>query len=113
MPGQPPQGVAPPAPPGHAGARCKDQAWSPKCAFWADERGGTARARARAQTGSLAPQAHVYSLGATLRAALEYVAEPAPRLSRDLEALLGQMQAEDPAHRPDLEVTGSRPLSLP
>lgn len=71
------------------------------------------RARARAQTGSLAPQAHVYSLGATLRAALEYVAEPAPRLSRDLEALLGQMQAEDPAHRPDLEVTGSRPLSLP
>lgn len=69
--------------------------------------------RARAQTGSLAPQAHVYSLGATLRAALEYVAEPAPRLSRDLEALLGQMQAEDPADRPDLEVTGSRPLSLP
>ncbi|XP_036079397.1 kinase non-catalytic C-lobe domain-containing protein 1 isoform X1 [Rousettus aegyptiacus] len=48
-------------------------------------------------------EAHVYSLGATLRAALEYVAEPAPRLSRDLEALLGQMQAEDPAHRPDLE----------
>ncbi|ELK11790.1 Protein very KIND [Pteropus alecto] len=48
-------------------------------------------------------EAHVYSLGATLRAALEYVAEPEPRLSRDLEALLGQMQAEDPADRPDLE----------
>lgn len=51
------------------------------------------------------PQAHIYSLGATLKAALEYVAEPEPRLSRDLEALLDQMQAEDPRDRPDLEVT--------
>ncbi|XP_023492331.1 kinase non-catalytic C-lobe domain-containing protein 1 isoform X4 [Equus przewalskii] len=50
-------------------------------------------------------EAHIYSLGATLKAALEYVAEPEPepRLSRDLEVLLGQMQAEDPGDRPDLE----------
>ncbi|XP_045710194.1 kinase non-catalytic C-lobe domain-containing protein 1 [Phyllostomus hastatus] len=48
-------------------------------------------------------EAHIYSLGATLKAALEYVAEPEPRLSRDLEALLDQMQAEDPRDRPDLE----------
>uniref|UniRef100_H0XPP0 Kinase non-catalytic C-lobe domain-containing protein 1 n=1 Tax=Otolemur garnettii TaxID=30611 RepID=H0XPP0_OTOGA len=50
-------------------------------------------------------EAHIYSLGATLKAALEYVAEPAlePRLSHDLDVLLGQMQAEDPRDRPDLE----------
>uniref|UniRef100_G1QNC1 Kinase non-catalytic C-lobe domain containing 1 n=1 Tax=Nomascus leucogenys TaxID=61853 RepID=G1QNC1_NOMLE len=50
-------------------------------------------------------EAHIYSLGATLKAALEYVAEPAlePRLSQDLEALLSRMQAEDPGDRPDLE----------
>ncbi|XP_054441039.1 kinase non-catalytic C-lobe domain-containing protein 1 [Pteronotus mesoamericanus] len=48
-------------------------------------------------------EAHIYSLGATLKAALEYVAEPEPRLSHDLEALLDQMQAEDPRDRPDLE----------
>ncbi|XP_045047589.2 kinase non-catalytic C-lobe domain-containing protein 1 isoform X2 [Desmodus rotundus] len=48
-------------------------------------------------------EAHIYSLGATLKAALEYVADPGPRLSRDLEALLDQMQAEDPRDRPDLE----------
>ncbi|KAM4852476.1 kinase non-catalytic C-lobe domain-containing protein 1 isoform 2-T3 [Thomomys bottae] len=50
-------------------------------------------------------EAHIYSLGATLKAALEYVAEPElePRLSPDLEALLDQMQAEDPRDRPDLE----------
>ncbi|KAK2491198.1 hypothetical protein MC885_012552 [Smutsia gigantea] len=48
--------------------------------------------------GSLVLQAHIYSLGATLKAALECVAEPEqkPRLSQDLEVLLGQMQAEDP-----------------
>ncbi|KAF5914542.1 hypothetical protein HPG69_010814 [Diceros bicornis minor] len=58
-----------------------------------------------ALTGSLVPQAHIYSLGATLKVALEYVTEPEPepRLSHDLEALLGQMQAEDPRDRPDLE----------
>ncbi|KAG3263825.1 kinase non-catalytic C-lobe domain containing 1, transcript variant X1 [Ictidomys tridecemlineatus] len=50
-------------------------------------------------------EAHIYSLGATLKAALEYVAESElePRLSPDLEALLSQMQAEDPRDRPDLE----------
>ncbi|XP_008581978.1 PREDICTED: protein very KIND-like [Galeopterus variegatus] len=50
-------------------------------------------------------KAHIYSLGATLKAALEYVVEPElePRLSQDLEVLLGQMQAEDPQDRPDLE----------
>ncbi|XP_016061853.1 PREDICTED: protein very KIND [Miniopterus natalensis] len=50
-------------------------------------------------------EAHIYSLGATLKAALEYVAEPGlePKLSRDLEVLLDQMQAEDPRARPDLE----------
>lgn len=68
-----------------------------------------------ALTGSLVPQAHIYSLGATLKAALEYVAEPEPepRLSRDLEALLDQMQAEDPGDRPDLEVTLGPPLISP
>lgn len=51
-------------------------------------------------------QAHIYSLGATLKAALEYVTEPElePKLSLDLETLLGQMQAEDPRDRPDLKV---------
>ncbi|XP_025774061.1 kinase non-catalytic C-lobe domain-containing protein 1 [Puma concolor] len=52
-------------------------------------------------------EAHIYSLGATLKAALEYVAEPEPepepRLSQDLEALLSQMQAENPRDRPDLQ----------
>uniref|UniRef100_A0A2K6KYP5 Kinase non-catalytic C-lobe domain-containing protein 1 n=1 Tax=Rhinopithecus bieti TaxID=61621 RepID=A0A2K6KYP5_RHIBE len=50
-------------------------------------------------------EAHIYSLGATLKAALEYVAEPTLelRLSPDLEALLSRMQAEDPGDRPDLE----------
>nr|XP_011721801.1 kinase non-catalytic C-lobe domain-containing protein 1 isoform X2 [Macaca nemestrina] len=50
-------------------------------------------------------EAHIYSLGATLKAALEYVAEPTLelRLSQDLEALLSRMQAEDPRDRPDLE----------
>lgn len=52
-------------------------------------------------------QAHIYSLGATLKAALDYVPEPEPqpRLSQELEALLGQMQAEDPGDRPDLQVS--------
>ncbi|XP_004375047.1 kinase non-catalytic C-lobe domain-containing protein 1 [Trichechus manatus latirostris] len=50
-------------------------------------------------------EAHIYSLGATLKAAVEYVPEPEPepKLSADLEALLGQMQAEKPGDRPDLE----------
>ncbi|XP_006867546.1 PREDICTED: protein very KIND [Chrysochloris asiatica] len=50
-------------------------------------------------------EAHIYSLGATLKAAMEYVPEPEPEpeLSADLEALLSQMQAEKPGDRPDLE----------
>lgn len=61
-----------------------------------------------ALTSFLGPQAHIYSLGATLKAALEYGTEPElePRLSQDLEVLLRQMQAEDPSARPDLEVHG-------
>lgn len=55
----------------------------------------------------MVPQAHIYSLGATLKAALEYVPEPElePKLSTDLEGLLSQMQAEDPRERPDLAVS--------
>ncbi|XP_006880179.1 PREDICTED: protein very KIND [Elephantulus edwardii] len=50
-------------------------------------------------------EAHIYSLGATLKVAMEYVPEPElePKLSADLEALLGQMQAEKPGDRPHLE----------
>ncbi|XP_059254873.1 LOW QUALITY PROTEIN: kinase non-catalytic C-lobe domain-containing protein 1 [Mustela nigripes] len=50
-------------------------------------------------------EAHIYSLGATLKVALEYVTDPElePRLSQDLEVLLSRMQAEDPRDRPDLE----------
>ncbi|XP_004625614.1 protein very KIND [Octodon degus] len=50
-------------------------------------------------------EGHIYSLGATLKAALEYVADPElePKLSPDLETLLGQMQAEEPRDRPDLK----------
>eukprot|EP00069_Balaena_mysticetus_P016477 bmy_09751T0 len=67
---------------------------------------GRLRGPAPRTAGSLVPpQAHIYSLGATLKAALDYVTEPEPqpRLSRELEALLGQMQAEDPGDRPDLQ----------
>lgn len=81
----------------------------PKACSWPGETGRaeTGTHEPRGTNGSLVPQAHIYSLGATLKAALEYVAEPElePRLSRDLEALLDQMQAEDPGDRPDLEVT--------
>ena len=69
---------------------------------------GRPRGPAPRPAGSLVPpQAHIYSLGATLKAALDYVTEPEPqpRLSRELEALLGQMQAEDPGDRPDLQVS--------
>lgn len=59
------------------------------------------------------PQAHIYSLGATLKAALEYGAEPEPRPSHDLELLLSQMQAEDPGNRPDLEVRAAVPRLTP
>ncbi|XP_056650767.1 kinase non-catalytic C-lobe domain-containing protein 1 isoform X2 [Monodelphis domestica] len=52
-----------------------------------------------------AVQAHVYSLGATLKAAIEYGvgAELEPRFCGDLEALLEQMQEENPSSRPAIE----------
>ncbi|KAM3835814.1 kinase non-catalytic C-lobe domain-containing protein 1 [Vipera latastei] len=51
-------------------------------------------------------EAHLYSLGATLTAALEYTMETEmdPEFSQDLHALLGQMQKENPKERPDVEV---------
>ncbi|XP_068957785.1 kinase non-catalytic C-lobe domain-containing protein 1 isoform X2 [Petaurus breviceps papuanus] len=50
-------------------------------------------------------EAHIYSLGATLKAAIEYVIEPElePKFCKDLEALLDQMQEESPGCRPDIE----------
>ncbi|XP_038677846.1 kinase non-catalytic C-lobe domain-containing protein 1 isoform X4 [Scyliorhinus canicula] len=50
-------------------------------------------------------EAHVYSLGATLAAAAEYVIEPElePNLSEELRSLLDQMQREKPEERPDIE----------
>ncbi|KAG8135453.1 hypothetical protein E2320_008480, partial [Naja naja] len=50
--------------------------------------------------------AHLYSLGATLTAALEYTMETEtdPEFSQDLYALLGQMQKENPKERPGIEV---------
>ncbi|KAB1270813.1 Kinase non-catalytic C-lobe domain-containing protein 1 [Camelus dromedarius] len=92
------------------GMSSREQVWSPEARSLAPRSSGV---RAQAPpwgprpppTSSLAPQAHIYSLGATLKAALEYVTEPEPepQLSQDLEALLGRMQAEDPGDRPDLQ----------
>ncbi|XP_051838759.1 kinase non-catalytic C-lobe domain-containing protein 1 isoform X1 [Antechinus flavipes] len=50
-------------------------------------------------------EAHIYSLGATLKAAIEYVIEPElePKFCKDLETLLDQMQEESPGSRPDIE----------
>uniref|UniRef100_A0A4W3JH34 Protein very KIND n=1 Tax=Callorhinchus milii TaxID=7868 RepID=A0A4W3JH34_CALMI len=50
-------------------------------------------------------EAHIYSLGATLTAAAEYVIEPElePDLSQELRNLLDQMQQEKPENRPDIE----------
>lgn len=51
-------------------------------------------------------QAHVYSLGATLKAAIEYIVQPETEeeFGQDLHALLEQMQEENPENRPDIEV---------
>lgn len=51
-------------------------------------------------------QAHIFSLGATLKAALEYIMEPGTdsEFSQDLHTLLEQMQEESPKERPDIEV---------
>uniref|UniRef100_A0A8D0L9N1 Kinase non-catalytic C-lobe domain containing 1 n=1 Tax=Sphenodon punctatus TaxID=8508 RepID=A0A8D0L9N1_SPHPU len=50
-------------------------------------------------------EAHIYSLGATLRAAIEYVIEPETEavFGQDLQTLLEQMQEENPDDRPDIE----------
>ncbi|XP_029465834.1 kinase non-catalytic C-lobe domain-containing protein 1 isoform X7 [Rhinatrema bivittatum] len=50
-------------------------------------------------------EAHVYSLGATLKAAIDFVIEPEvePEFCQDLKTLLEQMQQENPADRPDIE----------
>lgn len=51
-------------------------------------------------------QAHIYSLGATLKAAIEYIVEPETEseFGQDLHTLLEQMQEENPENRPDIEV---------
>ncbi|XP_042193000.1 kinase non-catalytic C-lobe domain-containing protein 1 isoform X4 [Callorhinchus milii] len=56
-------------------------------------------------------EAHIYSLGATLTAAAEYVIEPElePDLSQELRNLLDQMQQEKPENRPDIEMAVKRP----
>ncbi|KFO90902.1 Protein very KIND, partial [Buceros rhinoceros silvestris] len=50
-------------------------------------------------------QAHIYSLGATLKAAIEYILEPETEseFGQDLHTLLEQMQEENPENRPDIE----------
>ncbi|XP_009868584.1 PREDICTED: protein very KIND, partial [Apaloderma vittatum] len=50
-------------------------------------------------------EAHIYSLGATLKAAIEYIVEPETEseFGRDLHTLLEQMQEENPENRPDIE----------
>ncbi|PKU43545.1 protein very kind [Limosa lapponica baueri] len=50
-------------------------------------------------------QAHIYSLGATLKAAIEYIVEPETEseFGQDLHTLLEQMQEENPENRPDME----------
>lgn len=54
-------------------------------------------------------QAHIYSLGATLKAAIEYIVEPETEseFGQDLHTLLEQMQEENPENRPDIEVKQS------
>ncbi|XP_067409010.1 kinase non-catalytic C-lobe domain-containing protein 1 isoform X1 [Emydura macquarii macquarii] len=50
-------------------------------------------------------EAHTYSLGATLKAAIEYVMEPEieSEFGQDLQTLLEQMQEDNPEDRPDIE----------
>ncbi|XP_010153456.1 PREDICTED: protein very KIND-like, partial [Eurypyga helias] len=50
-------------------------------------------------------EAHMYSLGATLKAAIEYIVEPETEseFGQDLHTLLEQMQEENPENRPDIE----------
>ncbi|CAN0011599.1 unnamed protein product [Lampetra planeri] len=51
-------------------------------------------------------KAHIYSLGMTLLAAVEYVVEPelSMEMSAELRALLEKMQLDDPDSRPDIEM---------
>ncbi|XP_053548888.1 kinase non-catalytic C-lobe domain-containing protein 1 [Bombina bombina] len=50
-------------------------------------------------------EAHIYSLGATLKAAIEFVIEPELEtpFCQDLNSLLDLMQQENPVDRPDIE----------
>ncbi|XP_071420097.1 kinase non-catalytic C-lobe domain-containing protein 1 isoform X2 [Pithys albifrons albifrons] len=50
-------------------------------------------------------EAHIYSLGATLKAAIEYIVEPETEseFGQDLHTLLEQMQEDNPESRPDIE----------
>ncbi|XP_072196250.1 kinase non-catalytic C-lobe domain-containing protein 1 isoform X2 [Excalfactoria chinensis] len=50
-------------------------------------------------------EVHIYSLGATLKAAIEYIVEPETEseFGQDLHTLLEQMQEENPEDRPDIE----------
>ncbi|KAM8924781.1 kinase non-catalytic C-lobe domain-containing protein 1 [Pelodytes ibericus] len=50
-------------------------------------------------------EAHIYSLGATLKAAIEFVIEPEleTELCQDLSTMLDLMQQDSPADRPDIE----------
>ncbi|KAM9379789.1 kinase non-catalytic C-lobe domain-containing protein 1 [Phaethornis superciliosus] len=50
-------------------------------------------------------EAHIYSLGATLKEAIEYIIEPETEseFGQDLHTLLEQMQEDNPENRPDIE----------
>ncbi|KAG8587225.1 hypothetical protein GDO81_005604, partial [Engystomops pustulosus] len=50
-------------------------------------------------------EGHIYSLGATLKAAIEFVVDPdtETEFCQDLNTLLDSMQLENPADRPDIE----------
>ncbi|XP_040217756.1 kinase non-catalytic C-lobe domain-containing protein 1 [Rana temporaria] len=50
-------------------------------------------------------EAHIYSLGATLKAAIEFVVDPDSQTEfcQDLNLMLDSMQQENPANRPDIE----------
>lgn len=52
------------------------------------------------------PQGHVYSLGSTLSAALNFVIEPEleAELGEEIQRLLQQMQEENPEDRPLVQV---------
>ncbi|XP_075699347.1 kinase non-catalytic C-lobe domain-containing protein 1 isoform X2 [Rhinoderma darwinii] len=50
-------------------------------------------------------EGHIYSLGATLKAAIEFVVDPESETEfcQDLNSLLDSMQLENPSDRPDIE----------